>query len=160
MHDFTESSCISLGSDSSFQCVVHDSDYQLQSSHVQDSRVDISKDSSVSDIISTSEASVLGHFSDVFFGCSPCFTDVPPSQNSCTTPESVVVSCQSDAEVSTHVLLSNDVVMLPSHYGSFDRFSSQSCYVLCTQKTALSTILTVCFPTMMSVMVYVTIRFH
>ena len=151
-----DNSHISSGSDNDVQCVVHDSDYQSQSSLVQDSRVDISRDSSVSDIISTGEASVPGHFSDVSFGCSPCSTDVPPSQNLCTTPESVVVvSCQSDAEVSTHVV----VFMLPSHYCSFDRLYSQFCNTLCTQKTDLLSGLTVCFSTMKSVIVVLSLGF-
>ena len=154
-----DNSHISSGSDNDVQCVVHDSDYQSQSSLVQDSRVDISRDSSVSDIISTGEASVPGHFIDVSFGCSPCSADVPPPQVLCTTPESVDVSCQSDAEVSTHVLISNDDVMLPSHYDSFDRFSSQFCYVLCTQKTDLSTILTVSFSSMKLVIVALSLGF-
>ena len=151
-----DNSHISSGSDNDVQCVVHDSDYQSQSSLVQDSRVDISRDSSVSDIISTGEASVPGHFSDVSFGCSPCSTDVPPSQNLCTTPESVVVvSCQSDAEVSTHVV----VFMCPSHYHSFGRFSSQLCCIVCTQKTDLFSSVTVCFSTMKSVMVMLQLGF-
>ena len=151
-----ESSCISLGSVSGFQCVVNDSDYQSQSSLVQDSRVDISRDSSVSDIVSTGEASVPGHFRDVSFGCSPCSTDVLPPPVLCTTPESVdVVSCQSDAEVSTHV----DVFMLPSHYGSFDRFYSQFCNTLCTQKTDLFSGVTVCFSTMKSAIVMLQLGF-
>ena len=154
-----DNSHISSGSDNDVQCVVHDSDYQSQSSLVQDSRIDISRDSSVSDIISTGEASVPGHFIDVSFGCSPCSADVPPPQVLCTTPESVDVSCQSDAEVSTHVLISNDDVMLPSHYDSFDRFSSQFCYVLCTQKTDLSTILTVSFSSMKLVIVALSLGF-
>ena len=183
-----ESSCISLGSVSGFQCVVNESDYQSQSSLVQDSHghsivippdcqdssnpqhidlcqseigaIDISTESSVSDIISTDEASVLCHFSNVSSSCSCSSTkDSSPSPVSCTTPESVVVSCQSDAEVSTHVLLSNVVFMCPSHYGSFDRFSSQFCYVLCTQKTDLSTILTVSFSTMKSVIVVLLLGF-
>ena len=153
----TEHCCISSGSDSDIPSVVHDSDYQSQSSLVQDSRVDISRDSSVSDIISTGEASVPGHFSDVSFGCSPCSTDVPPSQNLCTTPESVVVvSCQSDAEVSTHVV----VFMLPSHYCSFDRLYSQFCNTLCAQKTDLfCSSVTVCFSTMKSVIVVLSLGF-
>ena len=151
-----DNSHISSGSDNDVHCVVHDSDYQSQSSLVQDSRVDISRDSSVSDIISTGEASVPGHFSDVSFGCSPCSTDVPPSQNLCTTPESVVVvSCQSDAEVSTHVV----VFMLPSHYCSFDRLYSQFCNTLCAQKTDLLSGLTVCFSTMKSVIVVLSLGF-
>ena len=151
-----DNSCISSGSDNDVHCIVQDSDYQSQSSNVQDSRVDISKDSSVSDIISTDEASVVGHFSDVSFGCSPCSTDVPPSQNLCTTPESVVVvSCQSDAEVSTHVV----VFMLPSHYCSFDRLYSQFCNTLCAQKTDLLSGLTVCFSTMKSVIVVLSLGF-
>ena len=160
--DFTESSCISSGYDSDVHCVVHDSDYQSQSSHVQDSRVDISKDSSVSDIISTDEASVVGQFSDVSFGCSRSSTkDFPPSPVLGTTPEFVVVvSCQSDAEVITHILLSSDVVViLPSHYDSFGRFSSQFCYIVCTQKTDLFSSVTVCSSTMKSVIVLISLGF-
>ena len=160
--DFTEHSCISSGSDSDIPSVVHDSDYQSQSFHVQDSQFDISKDISVSDIISTSEASVKNsQFNDVSSSCSRSSTkEFPSSPVSCTTPESVVVSCQSDAEVSTHVLLFNVVVfMCPSHYGSFDRFSSQFCYILCTQKTDLSTILTVSFSFMKSVIVVLSLGF-
>ena len=184
--DFTERGCISLDSVSGLQCVVHVPDHQSQSLHVQgcpcpsdvfppdchdnpsnaeptkfspnDSQVDILRDSSVSDIVSTGEASVPGHFRDISFGCSPCSTDVPPPQVLCTTPESVVVCCQKDSEVSTHVLSSNDV-MLPSHYDSFGRFSSQFCYVLCTQKTDLSTFLTVSFSSMKSVIVVLSLGF-
>ena len=184
----TESSCISLGSVSGFQCVVNDSDYQSQSLHIQDSpspskvippdcqdssnpqhidlcqseigAIDISTESSVSDIISTGEASVLCHFSDVSSGCSPCSTDVPPPPVLCTTPESVVVSYQSDAEVSTHALLSNDAVMLPPHYDSFDRCSSQFCNVVCAQKTDLfCSSVTVCFSTMKSAVVMLSLGF-
>ena len=155
-----DNSHISSGSDNDVQCVVHDSDYQSQSSLVQDSRVDISRDSSVSDIISTGEASVPGHFIDVSSGCSPCSTDVLPPPVLCTTPESVVVSYQSDAEVSTHALLSNDVVMLPPHYDSFDRCSSQFCNVVCAQKTDLfCSSVTVCFSTMKSAVVMLSLGF-
>ena len=155
-----ESSCISLGSVSGFQCVVNDSDYQSQSSLVQDSRVDISRDSSVSDIVSTGEASVPGHFRDVSFGCSPCSTDVPPPQVLCTTPESVVVSCQKDSVGSTHVLFSNVVVfILPSYSDRFDRYSSQFCNTLCTQKTDSFSILTVSFSYMKSVIVMLQLGF-
>ena len=150
-----DNSHISSGSDNDVQCVVHDSDYQSQSSLVQDSRVDISRDSSVSDIISTGEASVPGHFIDVSSGCSPCSTDVLPPPVLCTTPESVVVSCQSDAEVSSHVV----VFMLPSHYGSFDRFYSQFCNTLCTQITDLFSSVTVCFSTMKSAIVMLPLGF-
>ena len=184
--DFTESDCISLDSVSGLQCVVHVPDHQSQSLHVQgcpcpsdvfppdchdnpsnaeptkfspnDSQVDILRDSSVSDIVSTGEASVPGHFRDVSFGCSPCSTDVPPPQVLCTTPESVVVSCQKDSEVSTHVLSSNDV-MLPSQYRSFDRFYSQFCNTLCIQKTDLFSGVTVCFSTMKSAIVMLTLGF-
>ena len=159
----TEHCCISSGSDSDIPSVVHDSDYQSQSSHVQDSRVDISKDSSVSDIIPTCEVSVVdSQFNDVSSSCSRSFTkDSPPSPVSCNTPESVVVaSCQSDAEVSTHALLSNDVVMLPYHYDSFDRCSSQFCNVVCAQKTDLfCSSVTVCFSTMKSVIVVLSLGF-
>ena len=183
-----DNSCISSGSDSDIPSVVQDSDQQSQSFHIQDSpspskvfpsdchdnssnaeptkfspsdsQVDISKDSSVSDNISTDEASVVGQFSDVSFGCSPCSTDVPPSQSLCTTRESVVVSCQSDAEVSTHVLLSNVVVfMCPSHYHSFGRFSSQLYCIVCTQKTDLFSSVTVCFSSMKSVIVVLSLGF-
>ena len=179
-----DNSCISSGSDSDIPSVVQDSDQQSQSFHIQDSpspskgfpsdchdnssnaeptkfspsdsQVDISKDSSVSDNISTDEASVVGQFSDVSFGCSPCSTDVLPPPVLCTTPESVdVVSCQSDAEVSTHVV----VFMLPSHYGSFDRFYSQFCNTLCTQETDLFSSLTVSFSSMKSVIVVLSLGF-
>ena len=150
-----DNSHISSGSDNDVQCVVHDSDYQSQSSLVQDSRVDISRDSSVSDIISTGEASVPGHSIDVSSGCSPCSTDVLPPPVLCTTPESVVVSCQSDVEVSSHVV----VFMLPSHYGSFDRFYSQFCNTLCTQITDLFSSVTVCFSTMKSAIVMLPLGF-
>ena len=181
--DFTESGCISLDSVSGLQCVVHVPDHQSQSLHIQDSpspskvilpdcqdssnpqhidlcqseigAIDISTESSVSDIISMGEASVLCHFSDVSSGCSPCSTDVLPPPVLCTTPESVVVSCQSDAEVSTHVV----VFMLPSHYGSFDRFYSQFCNTLCTQKTDLFSSVTVCFSTMKSAIVMLPLGF-
>ena len=188
--DLTEHSCISSGSDSDVHSVVQDPDQQSQSLHIQDSpspskvippdcqdssnpqhidlcqseigAIDISMESSVSDIIPTCEVSVVdSQFNDVSSSCSRSSTkEFPSSPVLCTTPESVVVSCQSDAEVSTHVLLSNVVVfMLPSHYGSFDRFSSQFCYVLCTQKTDLSTILTVSFSTMKSVIVVLSLGF-
>ena len=188
--DLTEHSCISSGSDSDVHSVVQDPDQQSQSLHIQDSpspskvippdcqdssnpqhidlcqseigAIDISMESSVSDIIPTCEMSVVdSQFNDVSSSCSRSSTkEFPSSPVLCTTPESVVVSCQSDAEVSTHVLLSNVVVfMLPSHYGSFDRFSSQFCYVLCTQKTDLSTILTVSFSTMKSVIVVLSLGF-
>ena len=179
----TEHSCISSGSDSDVHSVLHVPDCQSQCSQVQDSHghskvippdcqdssnlqhidlcqseigaIDISTERSVSDIISTDEASVLCHFSDVSSGCSPCSTDVPPPPVLCTTPESVVVSCQSDAEVSTHVL----VFMLPSHYGSFDRFYSQFCNVIRAQITNLFSSVTVCSSTMMSVMVMLQLGF-
>ena len=184
-----DNSCISSGSDNDVHCIVQDSDQQSQSLHIQDSpspskviapdcqdssnpqhidlcpseigAIDISTESSVSDIIPTCEVSVVdSQFNDVSSSCSCSSTkDSSPSPVSCTTPESVVVSCQSDAEVSTHVLLSNVVFMCPSHYGSFDRFSSQFCYVLCTQKTDLSTILTVSFSAMKSVIVVLSLGF-
>ena len=178
-----DNSCISSGSDSDIPSVVQDSDQQSQSFHIQDSpspskvfpsdchdnssnaeptkfspndsQVDISKGSSVSDIISTDEASVIGQLSVVSYGCSACSTDVPPPPVLCTTPESVVVSRQSDAEVSTHVV----VFMLPSHYGSFDRFYSQFCNTLCTQKTDLFSSVTVCFSTMKSAIVMLPLGF-
>ena len=185
----TEHSCISSGSDSDIPSVVHDSDYQSQSFHVQgcpcpsdvippdcqDSSnpqhidlcqseigaIDISTERSVSDIIPTCEVSVVdSQFNDVSSSCSCSSTkDSSPSPVSCTTPESVVVSCQSDAEVSTHVLLSNVVFMLPSHYHSFGRFSSQLCCIVCTQKTDLFSSVTVCFSTMKSVMVMLQLGF-
>ena len=183
-----DNGCISSGSGNDVHCVVQDPDQQSQSLHIQDSpspskvfpsychdnssnaeptkfspndsRVNISKDNSVSDFISTDEASVVGELSAVSYGCSPCSTEVPPSQKLYTTPESVdVVSCQSDAEVSTHALLSNDVVMLPSYYGSFGRFSSHFCYIVCTQKTDLFSTVTVCFSTMKSVIVVLQLGF-
>ena len=179
-----DNGCISSGSGNDVHCVVQDPDQQSQSLHIQDSpspskvippdcqdssnpqhidlcqseigAIDISTESSVSDIISTGEASVLCHFSDVSSGCSPCSTDVPPPPVLYTTPESVVVSCQSDAEVSTHVV----VFMLPSHYGSFDRCSSQFCNVVCAQKTDLfCSSVTVCFSTMKSVIVVLSLGF-
>ena len=110
-----DNSHISSGSDNDVQCVVHDSDYQSQSSLVQDSRVDISRDNSVSDIISTGEASVPGHFIDVSFGCSPYSADVPPPQVLCTTPESVVVSCQSDAMQKSVLMFCYLMMMLCCH---------------------------------------------
>ena len=184
-----DNGCISSGSGNDVHCVVQDPDQQSQSLHIQDipspskvfpsdchdnssnaeptkfspndSQDDISKGSSVSDIISTDEASVIGQLSVVSYGCSACSTEVPPSQKFCTTPESVdVVSCQSDAEVSTHVLLSNDVVfMLPSHYHSFGRFSSQLYCIVCTQKTDLFSSVTVCFSSMKSVIVVLSLGF-
>ena len=183
-----DNGCISSDSDNDVHCVVQDPDQQSQSLHIQDSpspskvipqdcqdssnpqhidlcqceigAIDISKDSSVSDIISTDEASVVGQFSDVSFDCSRSSTkDFSPSPVLCTTPESVVVNCQSDAEVSTHALLSNDDVMLPSHYDSFGRFYSQFCNNLCTQKTDLFSGLTVCFSTMKSVIVVLSLGF-
>ena len=189
--DFTESGCISLDSVSGLQCVVHVPDHQSQSLHVQGcpcpsevippdcqdssnpqhidlcqseiSAIDISTESSVSNIIHTCEVSVVdSQFNDVSSSCSRSSTkDFPPSPVLCTTPESVdVVSCQSDAEVSTHALLSNDVVfMLPSHYHSFGRFSSQLCCIVCTQKTDLFSSVTVCFSTMKSVMVMLQLGF-
>ena len=185
----TEHSCISSGSDSDIPSVVHDSDYQSQSFHVQgcpcpsdvippdcqDSSnpqhidlcqseigaIDISTERSVSDIIPTCEVSVVdSQFNDVSSSCSCSSTkDSSPSPVSCTTPESVVVSCQSDAEVCTHVLLSNVVFMLPSHYHSFGRFSSQLCCIVCTQKTDLFSSVTVCFSTMKSVIVVLSLGF-
>ena len=77
--------------------------------------------------------------------------DSPPSSILYPTPESVVVSCQSDSVGIAHVLSSN-VVTFPSHSDSVDR-SSQFCNVLCTQKTGLSTILTVRFSFIKSVIV-------
>ena len=185
-----DNGCISSGSGNDVHCVVQDPDQQSQSLHIQDSpspskvipldcqdssnpqhidlcqseidAIDISTESSVSDIIPTCEVSVVdSQFNDVSSSCSCSSTkDSSPSPVSCTTPESVVVSCQSDAEVITHVLLFNVVVfMCPSHYVSFDRFSSQFCYVLCTQKTDLSTILTVSFSFMKSVIVVLSLGF-
>ena len=186
----TEHSCISSGSDSDVHSVVYVPDCQSQCSQVQDSHghsivipldcqdssnpqhidlcqseisaIDISTESSVSNIIPTCEVSVVdSQFNDVSSSCSRSFTkNSPPSPVSCTTPESVVVvSCQSDAEVSTHVLLCIDDVMLPSHYDSFDRCSSQFCNTLCTQKTDLFSSVTVCFFTMKSVMVMLQLGF-
>ena len=188
--DLTEHSCISSGSDSDVHSVVQDPDQQSQSLHIQDSpspskvippdcqdssnpqhidlcqseigAIDISMESSVSDIIPTCEMSVVdSQFNDVSSSCSRSSTkEFPSSPVLCTTPESVVVSCQSDAEVSTHVLLSNVVVfMLPSHYGSFDRFSSQFCNTLCTQETDLFSSVTVCFSSMKSVIVVLSLGF-
>ena len=183
-----DNGCTSSGNDNDVHLVVHVPDHQSQSLHVQgcpcpsdvfppdchdnssnaeptkfgpnNSQCDISTESSTICIISTDEASVVSQFNDVSSSCSCSSTkDSSPSPVSCTTPESVVVSCQSDAEVSTHVLLSNDDVMLPSHYDSFDRFSSQFCYVLCTQKTDLSTSVTACFSSMKSVIVVLSLGF-
>ena len=185
-----DNGCISSGSGNDVHCVVQDRDQQSRSLHIQDSpspskvippdcqdssnpqhidlcqseigAIDISTESSVSDIIPTCDVSVVdSQFNDISSSCSCSSTkDSSPSPVSCTTLESVVVSCQSDAEVSTHVLLSNVVVfMCPSHYGSLDRFSSQFCYVLCTQKTDLSTILTVSFSSMKSVIVVLSLGF-
>ena len=136
-----DNGCISSGSGNDVHCVVQDRDQQSQSLHIQDSpspskvippdcqdssnpqhidlcqseigAIDISTESSVSDIIPTCEVSVVdSQFNDVSSSCSCSSTkDSSPSPVSCTTPESVVVSCQSDAEVSTHVLLSNVVVL-------------------------------------------------
>ena len=185
----TEHCCISSGSDSDIPSVVHVPDHQSQSLHVQgcpcpsdvfppdchdnssnaeptkfgpnNSQCDISTESSTICIISTDEASVVSQFNDVSSSCSCSSTkDSSPSPVSCTTPESVDVSCQSDAEVSTHVLLSNDDVMLPSHYDSFDRCSSQFCNVVCAQKTNLfCSSVTVCFSTMKSVIVVLSLGF-
>ena len=139
-----DNGCISSGNDNDVHLVVHVPDHQSQSLHVQgcpcpydvfppdchdnssnaeptkfgpnNSQCDISTESSTICIISTDEASVVSQFNDVSSSCSCSSTkDSSPSPVSCTTPESVVVSCQSDAEVSTHVLLSNVVIfMCPS----------------------------------------------
>ena len=183
-----DNGCISSGNDNDVHLVVHVPDHQSQSLHVQgcpcpsdvyppdchdnssnaeptkfgpnNSQRDISTESSTICIISTDEASVVSQFNDVSSSCSCSSTkDSSPSPVSCTTPESVDVSCQSDAEVSTHILLSNDDVMLPSHYDSFDRCSSQFCYVLCAQKTDLFSSVTVCFSTMKSVIVLISLGF-
>ena len=186
-----DNGCISSGSGSDVHSEVHVPDCQSQCSQVQDSHghsivippdcqdssnpqnidlcqseisaIDISTESSASNIIHTCEVSFVdSQFNDVSSSCSRSSTkDFPPSPVLCTTPESVdVVSCQSDAEVSTHVLLSNDVVfMLPSHYHSFGRFSSQLCCIVCTQKTDLFSSVTVCFSTMKSVMVMLQLGF-
>ena len=186
-----DNGCISSGSGNDVHCVVQDPDQQSQSLHIQDSpspskvippdcqdssnpqhidlcqseigAIDISTESSVSDIIPTYEVSVVdSQFNDVSSSCS-CFStkDSSPSPVSCTIPESVVVvSYQSDAEVSTHALLSNDVVMLPPHYDSFDRCSSQFCNVVCAQKTDLfCSNVTVCFSTMKSAVVMLSLGF-
>ena len=181
-----DNSHISSGSDNDVHCVVQDPDQQSQSLHIQDSpspskvipldcqdssnpqhidlcqseigAIDISTESSVSDIIPTCEVSVVdSQFNDVSSSCSCSSTkDFPPSPVSCTTPESVVVvSCQSDAEVSTHVV----VFMLPSHYCSFDRLYSQFCNTLCTQETDLFSSVTVCFSSMKSVIVMLPLGF-
>ena len=181
-----DNGCISSGSGNDVHCVVQDPDQQSQSLHIQDSpspskvippdcqdssnpqhidlcqseigAIDISTESSVSDIIPTCEVSVVdSQFNDVSSSCSCSSTkDSPPSPVLCTTPESVdVVSCQSDAEVSTHVV----VFMLPSHYGSFDRFYSQFCNTLCTQETDLFSSVTVCFSTMKSAIVMLPLGF-
>ena len=184
-----DNGCISSGNDNDVHLVVHVPDHQSQSLHVQgcpcpsdvfppdchdnssnveptkfgpnNSQCDISTESSTICIISTDEASVVSQFNDVSSSCSCSSTkDSSPSPVSCTTPESVDVSCQSDAEVSTHVLLSNDDVMLPSHYDSFDRCSSQFCNVVCAQKTDLfCSSVTVCFSTMKSVIVVLSLGF-
>ena len=114
--DFVDNSCISSGSDNNVHCVVQDQDHQSQSFHIQDSsspstnlpphyqdssipqhidldqseisQVDISKDSSVSNTISTEEVLVIeGQFNDVSSTCS-CSTKFPPSHDLCPTPES------------------------------------------------------------------------
>ena len=181
-----DNGCISSVSGNDVHCVVQDPDQKSQSLHIQDSpspskvippdcqdssnpqhidlcqseigAIDISTESSVSDIIPTCEVSVVdSQFNDVSSSCSCSSTkDSPPSPVLCTTPESVdVVSCQSDAEVSTHVV----VFMLPSHYGSFDRFYSQFCNTLCTQVTDLFSSVTVCFSTMKSAIVMLPLGF-
>ena len=181
-----DNGCISSVSGNDVHCVVQDPDQQSQSLHIQDSpspskvippdcqdssnpqhidlcqseigAIDISTESSVSDIIPTCEVSVVdSQFNDVSSSCSCSSTkDSPPSPVLCTTPESVVVvRCQSDAEVSTHVV----VFMLPSHYGSFDRFNSQFCNTLYTQKTDLFSGVTVCFSTMKSAVVMLSLGF-
>ena len=177
--DFVDNSCISSGSDNNVHCVIQDSDHQSQSFHIQDSsipstdlpphcqdssipqhidldqskisQVDISKDSSVSNTISIEEVLVIeGQFNDMSSSCSRSSTnDSPPSSILYPTPESVVVSCQSDSVGIAHVLSSN-VVTFPSHSDSFNR-SSQFCYVICAQKTDLPRILTVSFSFMKSV---------
>ena len=187
--DSIDNGCILSGSGNDVHCVVQDPDQQSQSLHIQDSpspskvippdyqdssnpqhidlcqseigAIDISTESSVSDIISTGEASVLCQFNDVSSSCSRSSTkEFPSSPVLCTTPELVVVSCQSDAEVSTHVLLSNVVVfMCPSHYHSFGRFSSQLYCIVCTQKTDLFSSVTVCFSSMKSVIVVLSLGF-
>ena len=116
--DFVDNSCISSGSDNIVHCVVPDSDHQSQSFHIQDSsspstnlpphcqdssipqhidldqseiiQVDISKDSSVSNTISTEEVLVIeGQFNDVSSSSScSCSTELPPSHVLCPTPES------------------------------------------------------------------------
>ena len=116
--DFVDNSCTSSGSDNNVNCVVPDSDHQSQSFHIQDnsslstnlpphcqdssipqhinldqseiSQVDISKDSSVSNTISTEEVLFIeGQFNDVSSGCShSCSTEFPPSHVLCPTPES------------------------------------------------------------------------
>ena len=116
--DFVDNSCISSGSDNIVHCVVPDSDHQSQSFHIQDSsspstnlpphcqdssipqhidldqseiiQVDISKDSSVSNTISTEEVLVIeGQFNDVSSSSSrSCSTEFPPSHVLCPTPES------------------------------------------------------------------------
>ena len=177
--DFVDNSCISSGSDNNVNCVVPDSDHQSQSFHIQDSsspstnlpphcqdssipqhidldqskisHIDISKDSSVSNTISIEEVLVIeGQFNDMSSSCSRSSTnDSPPSSILYPTPESVVVSCQSDSVGIAHVLSSN-VVTFPSHSDSFNR-SSQFCYVICAQKTDLPSILTVSFSSMKAV---------
>ena len=184
-----DNGCISSGNDNDVHLVVHVPDHQSQSLHVQgcpcpsdvfppgchdnssnaeptkfgpnNSQCDISTESSTICIISTDEASVVSQFNDVSSSCSCSSTkDSSPSPVSCTTRESVDVSCQSDAEVSTHVLLSNDDVVLPSYYDSFDRCSSQFCNVVCAQKTDLfCSSVTVCFSTMKSVIVVLSLGF-
>ena len=116
--DFVDNSCFSSGSDNNVHCVVHDQDHQSQSFHIQDSsspstnlpphcqdssipqhidldqseisQVDISKDSSVSNTISTEEVLVIeGQFNDVSSSRSrSCSTELPPSHVLCPTPES------------------------------------------------------------------------
>ena len=116
--DFVDNCCISSGSDNNVNCEVPDSDHQSQSFHIQDSsipstdlpphcqdssipqhidldqskisQVDISKDSSVSNTISTEEVLVIeGQFNDVPSSCSrSCYTEFPPSHVLCPTPES------------------------------------------------------------------------
>ena len=181
----TEHSCISSGNDNDVHLVVHVPDHQSQSLHVQgcpcpsdvfpsdchdnssnaeptkfgpnNSQCDISTESSTICIFSTDESSVDGQFSDVSSSCSHlCTKDPPLSHVLSPTPESVVVvCCQKDSQCITH-FLSSDVVTLSSHS---DSFASQFCYIVCTKKTDLSTILTVSFSSMKSVIVTLQLGF-
>ena len=181
-----DNGCISSGNDNDVHLVVHVPNHQSQSLHVQgcpcpsdvfppdchdnssnaeptkfgpnNSQCDISTESSTICIFSTDESSVDGQFSDVSSSCSHlCTKDPPLSHVLSPTPESVVVvCCQKDSQCITHFLSSDVVVTLSSHS---DSFASQFCYIVCTQKTDLSTISTVSFSSMKSAIVMLLLGF-